>query len=171
MNSPSTKLKEPCILLAGSNWHKLVKNVEHVLDPTAVQRLITEAHRNVLALLQLGESHLQFARNISAKEWRQRISRLYYAALNAKRAVTLQHSGSFSTDVSDHKKIGELPTDFPNTNTYGTRLANLRDDRNIADYDHLAAEDDLLYSPTDAEAMVADFVRDARDYLAQRGVK
>lgn len=125
MSAPSTKLKEPSILLASSNCQRLIKNVSYILDAAAVQLLQDEIERNVVALFRLREEHLQFAKTIPNKLWRQRILRLYYAALNAKRAVALNHSGDFSTDVSDHKNIGELPPGFPDPNTYSTRLVNL----------------------------------------------
>jgi hypothetical protein len=168
--SPSTKLKEPSILLASSNCQKLLRNVAHILDAPAIDRLSREIEKNVVALFDLGEDHLAFARGIPAKHWRQRVSRLYYAALNIKRGVTLHYSGDFSTDVSDHKNIGDLPKGFPNANMYATRLENLRDDRNIADYSHLSSEADLVLPASEAEKMVADFQKEARAYLAARGV-
>ena len=170
MNAPSTKLKEPSILLASSNCQRLIRNVSHILDPAAVLLLQNEIQRNVVALFRLGEEHLQFAKAIPSKLWRQRISRFYYAALNVKRAVTLNHSGEFSTDVSDHKNIGELPPGFPDINTYSTRLVNLRDDRNIADYSHLSSEADLIIKPADGELLVTKFIDHARNFLQGRGV-
>jgi hypothetical protein len=170
MSSPSTKLKEPSILLAGSNCQKLIRNVAYVLDEAALRLLRNEIDRNVVALFRLGEEHMGFAQTISAKLWRQRVSRSYYAALNLKRSVTLNHSGEFSTDVSDHKNIGDLPPGFPNANTYSTRLTNLRDDRNIADYSHLSTESDLIISSADAQALVAAFCGHAREYLQGRGI-
>jgi hypothetical protein len=171
MSSPSTKLKEPSILLAGSNCQKLIRNVGYVLDAAAMALLQREIERNVAALFSLGDDHLSFAQTIAARQWRQRVSRLYYAALNVKRAVTLNHSGDFSTDVSDHKNISDLPSGFPNANTYGTRLVNLRDDRNIADYSHLSSETDLIITPADAQALVIAFRDHARAYLQSRGVQ
>ena len=170
MTPSQNRLKEPSILLASSNCQKLVRNVSHVLDPTAVARLQSEIDKNVAALFQLGSEHNAFARSIAHRHWRQRVSRFYYAALNIKRAVTLKASGDFSTDVSDHKNVGILPKDFQNQSTYGTRLENLRDDRNIADYSHVSSETDLILSPAEAEALVNDFQGDAQTYLKKRGV-
>jgi len=170
MNASSTKMKEPSILIAGANCQKLVRNLSYVLDAAAVQRLHDEVNRNVLALYALGEDHLGFAQTVPGRNWRQRVSRLYYGALNIKRAVTLHHSGDFSTDASDHKKIGNLPPDFPNENTYSTRLTNLRDDRNIADYSHLSTELDLVIPLVDAQTLVVDFREHARSYLQSRGL-
>lgn len=170
MTTQSAKLKEPSILLASSNCQKLLKNVSYLLEASAVDRLRKEIERNVAALFNLGDDHLAFARGIGAKHWRQRVSRLYYAALNTKRALTLHHSGDFSTDVSDHKNIGVLPNDFPNANTYSTRLEGLRDDRNIADYSHLSAETDLILPAPESETLVTDFQNEVRVYLKGRGV-
>jgi hypothetical protein len=167
---PSTKLKEPSILLASSNCRKLVRNVAHVLDPAGVKQLEAEIARNVVALFRLGDEHLTFADSIGSKHWRQRASRLYYAALNLKRAVALLSAGHFATDASDHRTIGDLPDDFPDANTFATRLQNLRDDRNLADYSHVAAESDLVVSPPEAEALVKSFRDKARVYLNERGV-
>lgn len=169
MAASSSKLKEPSILLASSNCQRLLKNVSHVLDAAAVGKLRQEIDRNIAELLQLGEEHLIFARGIAPRHWRQRISRLYYAALNFKRAITLDHSGEFSTDVSDHKNVGNLPDDFPSANTFGTRLENLRDDRNLADYSHVSTESDLILRPSDAEVLVVNFQTVAKKYLQDRG--
>jgi hypothetical protein len=170
MSAPSTKLKEPSILLASSNCQRLIRNVSYVLDTAAIQLLHGEIERNVVALFRLGEEHLQFAQGIPSRLWRQRISRLYYAALNVKRAVTLHYSGEFSTDVSDHKNIGDLPSGFPDPNTYSTRLVNLRDDRNLADYSHLSSESDLIIKPADGDILVTNFLTHARSFLQGRGV-
>lgn len=144
--------------------------MSHVLDQGAIEKLQQEIDRNVVALWTLGEDHLEFASGLHARFWRQRVSRLYYSALNMKRGVTLNHSGDFSTDVSDHKNIGNLPPDFPSASTFGTKLMNLRDDRNLADYSHLASESDLVLTPTDAQALVVDFQTATRNYLKSRGV-
>jgi hypothetical protein len=36
-----------------------------------------------------------------------------------------------------------MPDDLPNNSTYKRRLVDIREDRNLADYDHSADESDL----------------------------
>jgi len=164
-------LKEPHVLLASSNPRKLLKNLAHVLDQAALDEIEAEVDANVTGLLILGESHLAFALTIPKGEWRQRISRLYYAVYNVKRAVSLKYDGSFSTDSSDHQKIDGLPPNFNNQATYSSKLKNLRDDRNLADYSHLAKESDLLIPCDDVESMANDFITDAKAFLKNLGLQ
>lgn len=171
MSLPASKLNEPSILLAGSNCQKLLRNLSHILDESSLVLLRNEIDRNVVALLDLGREHFDFAAQVVAVRWRQKTSRLYYAAFNTKRAVSLHHSGAFSTDVSDHKNISSLPPDFPRSNTHATRLNNLRDDRNIADYSHVAQPTDLIVGVHEAENFVRNFIEDSRSYLASRGLQ
>lgn len=170
MSVASNKLKEPNILLAGSNCQRLIRNLLHVLDQTSVDRLRQEVRGNVTQLFALGDHHFQFAISISTTNWRQRVSRFYYAAYNIRRAIALNHSGHFTMDVTDHKKIGELPDDFPDRNTFATGLEGLRDDRNLADYNHIATEADLLKGPAEVESLVALFREETLKYLRERGV-
>lgn len=163
-------LSEPHLLLASGNSRKLVRNLSHILAPGEIQKIEAEIDSNVLALYALGMGHYHFAMSISASEWRQNISRLYYAAYNVKRAVTLKHDGGFSTDSSDHSKIDGIPDGFDNSSTYKSRLKSLRDDRNICDYNHLATELDLLYPVNDTRALVASFIEDAVKFLQNKGV-
>ena len=121
-------------------------------------------------LFVLGEEHYRFAVQIPGKHWRQKISRFYYGAYNVRRAVRLRYDGGYSTDLSDHKKP-DLPDKFPDKNTYEVQIKTLRDDRNLADYDHTADEADLVIALSDAERLVDDFIKDARDFLAAQGVK
>jgi hypothetical protein len=163
-------LKEPHVLLASNNPQRLLANLAGILTYTELAKIHAELDRNTVALFHLGESHLAFCGHIAASEWRQRISRYYYAAYNIKRAVSLNFDGSFSTDASDHAKIDVLPDGFPNAATYATRLKNLRDDRNLADYSHLASSSDLLISADEAEKLVTQFKDDSRAFLASRGL-
>lgn len=170
MSISSNKLKEPNILLASSNCQRLIRNVQHALDPAAVEALRQEVRDNVKQLFELGDHHFQFASSIPNTNWRQRVSRFYYAAYNIRRALALHHSGQFAMDVTDHKKIGDLPDDFPNRNTFATELEGLRDDRNLADYNHVATDSDLLKIPADVEALVTAFRTEASNYLTTRGI-
>lgn len=144
--------------------------MQHVLDEAAIEALRQEVRHNVKQLFDLGDQHFRFAMSIPNNNWRQRISRFYYAAYNIRRAIRLDHSGQFSMDVTDHKKIGELPEDFPNRNTFATQLEGLRDDRNLADYNHVAEASDLLQVPEDVETLVKEFRLEALKYLTARGI-
>ncbi len=73
-------------------------------------------------------------------------------------------------DVTDHKNIGDLPDDFPNMNRFATELKGLRDDRNLADYNHVATDTDLLKIPADVEILVTEFRTEAFNYLTARGI-
>lgn len=163
-------LKEPHILLASGNPQKLIRNLTGVVDADAIQKIQEEVDNNIRSLFVLGEEHFRFALAISTNEWRQRVSRLYYAAYNIKRAMSLKHDGTFSTDSSDHQKVDNLPDGMPNQATYRTKLKNLRDDRNLADYSHLAQESDLLIAADDAAILVEEFIRDAKVFLKGVGL-
>ena len=170
MSISSTKLKEPSILLAASNCQKMIRNLQHVLDQPAVDALQEEVRRHVTKLFHLGDHHFRFATSIDNRHWRQKVSRFYYAAYNIRRAIALNASGHFAMDVKDHKRIGEFPDDFPNSNTFATGLEGLRDDRNLADYNHDATENDLLMVPGDVETLVTEFRAEANKYLTDHGI-
>lgn len=162
-------LKSPHLLLASSNSRQMLANLRHILDTTGCDAIQSEINVNVKLLFELGKSHHVFARQLSQQYWRQRISRLYYGAYNVRRAVNLHENGSFRTDIDDHKKT-ELPSGLNNASTYSIRLRDLREDRNLSDYDHTAIESDLVLTQDEAELIVTDFLDDASRYLVSRGV-
>jgi hypothetical protein len=162
--------KSPHLLLAAANVRRLHSNLVDVLERAALDAIETEIHVNVGQLYSLGRSHFLFANRQGNRDWRQKISRFYYAAYNVSRAVRLCVNGEYSTDASDHKKIEVLPDDFPDKNTYANRLAVLREDRNLCDYDHVANRGDLVWSVEDSAEIVEKFLRDAKKYLRDRGV-
>lgn len=141
-----------------------------VVDAGAISAIETEICVNVAQLYVLGRSHYHFAVRQNNRSWRQKISRLYYAAYNVSRAVRLCINGEYSVDSSDHKRIETLPDDFPNRNRYANRLGALRDDRNLCDYDHTARLTDLVVGVNDAAELVQQFLKDAQGYLKRRGV-
>ncbi len=163
-------MRSPHLLLAAGNVRRVKNNLVNVIDGAAIVAIEAEICTNCAQLYGLGRNHYLFARRQSNRHWRQKVSRLYYAAYNVSRAVRLCVNGEYSTDASDHKKIETIPEDFPNKNTYSNRLGVLRDDRNLCDYDHTAILNDLVLMPTDAIQLVTDFLRDARIYLVQHGV-
>jgi hypothetical protein len=164
-------MKSPHLLRTGVNVRKLKDNLVNVVDATAISAIEAEICANVVQLYALGRGHYDFAVRQNNRSWRQKISRLYYAAYNVSRAVRLCASGEYSVDSSDHKKIETLPDDFPGRNKYANRLGVLREDRNLCDYDHTAKLTDLVVGAEDAAVLVGQFLKDAQGYLTQRGVK
>jgi hypothetical protein len=162
--------KSPHLLLAAANVRKLHSNLVDVLEQAALDAIDAEIKANIGQLYSLGRSHFLFAIRQGNRDWRQKISRLYYAAYNVSRAVRLCVNGEYSTDASDHKKIEVLPDDFPDKNTYANRLAVLREDRNLCDYDHVARRSDLVWSEDDSAEIVEKFLHDAKKYLRGRRV-
>ncbi|MEW6238777.1 MAG: hypothetical protein AB1656_25615 [Candidatus Omnitrophota bacterium] len=163
--------KSPHILLATGNCQKVRSNLTYILDSAAISAIDTEIANNVQGLFNLGMDHYNFACSIPQKEWRQRISRLYYGAYNIARSIKLAHEGYYSTETSEHKKITELPVDLPNCPLYKNNLSNLRDDRNLADYDHTVIVNDLVLTPNEAMELVTQFIADAKTFLAGKGIK
>jgi hypothetical protein len=163
-------LRSPHLLLAGGNSRKLKNELAGVLTAAALDAIEAEIRRNVIELFGLGLSHLTFATSAARKDWRQCVSRLYYACYAFSRSVRLEVEGHFTTDSTDHKKVGELPAGFPQRERFKNQLLSLREDRNLADYDHTAVEGDLVYPVADAIALAQEFQNEARQYLATRGV-
>lgn len=167
----SDNLKAPHILLASNNVEEMLKNIEPIIGAGATRKLRIEIRKNVVELFRLGLTHMVFANKIKSREWRQKISRLYYAAYNIRRAIFLEFNGHFTTDSSDHRNVNQLPDDFPSKDVLGQQLRDMRQDRNLCDYSHGSKIADLIISPTDAEKFVAEFEKLARKYLTDRGVK
>jgi hypothetical protein len=163
-------MKSPHLLRIGTNVRKVKENLISVLDAAGIAAIQAEISTNVTQLYRLGQSHYRFATRQNNRAWRQKISRLYYAAYNVSRAVRLCKFGDYASDVGDHKKIEVLPDDFPNSSRYANRLGVLRDDRNLCDYDHTARISDLVVNVPDAIDLVQDFLGDARAYLLREGV-
>jgi uncharacterized protein (UPF0332 family) len=162
-------LISPHILLIG-NPYSAINNLQGTLSSDEINKIRVAIQKEVKLLFELGQSHFNFAKNIDHKEWRQKVSRLYYAAYNARRAVQLQDSGKYSTDVSDHKEINNLPENLENKAIYGELLKKLRDDRNLADYSHIGKATDLFNSTQDFEDQVEKFLIDCKKYLSNAGV-
>jgi hypothetical protein len=163
------KIKTPHLLASG-NPVRLLSNITHLITKQSVDSINKEVERNVVALFRLGESHLNFATSTTPVQWRQRISRFYYAGYNTRRSIVLNVDGSFSTDSSDHSNVNALPKDFPDAASAGNKLKVLREDRNLADYSHDSDESELVMTQLEAEVFVSQFIADARAYLKSRGV-
>jgi len=163
-------MKTPHILYAASNLNKLKANLAGVVDPTAINAIDNEIKKNVVQLFKLGRKHYQFATRQNNREWRQKISRLYYGVYNVSKGIRLCVHGIFSTESSDHKHIGDLPDNFPNKAMYQNKLNSLRDDRNLCDYDHTASLTDLSSTVAEWTILAKDFFGDAQAYLGTQGV-
>lgn len=156
-------------LLSAGNHQKIIASYSGFLEAVEIEKIRAEARRHTKLMYCLGVEHFVFAKKIAKRQWRQRISRLYYASYNVSKSVRFDNDGNFSTESKDHSKVGSLPAGFPNHAMYENELKNLREDRNSCDYDHLAKLDDLLKSPADYETMVLEFIRHAHDHLSSRG--
>ncbi len=163
-------MKTPHLLNLG-NPRKVKENLSGILDQAVLDKIEDEICANAKALYRLGRQHYLFALRQSSPNWRQRVSRLYYAAYNVSRAVRLFVSGTYSTEVKDHQKFNELPADFPSKDRYANKLAFLREDRNMCDYDHVCSASDLLLRTIQSNSLVKEFLDDARLYLAVKGLK
>jgi hypothetical protein len=163
-------IKEPHLFNAATNPQRMIRNLVGILDEAELDKIRREIDANVIGLYRLAEGHFVFAKAIKSAEWRQKISRLYYAAYNARRAISLKNDGSYTTDSTDHQKVDVLPDRLDNHALYKSKLKDLRDDRNLADYNHLAKESDLLVSVFEAEKVVTDFINDAKKFLTNLGI-
>ncbi|WP_152482617.1 hypothetical protein [Halomonas sp. THAF5a] len=157
------------ILNFPKNAREMISVLSEVVSEESLVLLEAELHRHVILLYRLAEEHLLLATSVSSSKWRQKVSRSYYSAYNARRAVELYVSGVYNTDSSDHKNLHKLPDDFPERETKVARLRDLREDRNSADYDHLADEGNLLVPSVDAVEFAKRFLRDTRSYLENKG--
>ena len=162
-------MKTPHLLLAG-NPKRLRANLVHILNGAALKAIDAEIDSNIKGLVRLGQEHQAFANGLPNLHWRQIVSRSYYAAYSFSRAVRLCHDGHYSTEVADHKALGDLPKGFQDQNRYANKLPLLRDDRNLCDYDHSATLADLAIPIDEARQLVSDFLKDATVYLIAQGV-
>lgn len=155
------------------NLLKVISCLSGVLSPPELDRIREEIHRNVRQALNLGEGHLRAAkaaRMANSRSWRQVVSRSYYGCYCASRAIRLSQSGGFSTEVEDHKRIGDLPDGFPDRTRWADILTKFRADRNLADYDHTAHLADLEYSAAQYLAHAERFIAAVRSHLHQQGI-
>jgi hypothetical protein len=152
------------------NPKKLVGILDGLVEADQIERINEQQRIQAKAMFDLGISHFRFAKGLNNTHWRQRVSRFYYGAYNGSKAIRYMVEGAHSTDASDHKKIGQLPTDFPDRSTYNIRLRELREDRNKCDYDHAAKAGDLFISQTNAEVLTRDFLHATLVYLNAHGL-
>ncbi len=146
------------------------ENLSGILDQAGLDKIESESVSNVKSLYKLGKGFFSFATSQTSYNWRQRISRLYYAAYNVSRCIRLFISGSYGSEVKDHKKFDELPDDFPSKARYANQLDVLREDRNMCDYDHTCRANDLVLGTSQSTTLVKEFLDDAKSYLSRKGL-
>jgi len=156
--------------LLNLNPQKTIRCLETILDVEELQKIQDAINENVQQLVNLSRSHLRFAESVAGRSsWRQRVSRGYYSAYCMSRAVRLKSSGYYNTDPTDHKKIGDLPANFPDKSTWEDFLIKFRADRNIADYDHTVSERALELTSHTYISEALRFYQVARNYLTTLG--
>lgn len=160
----------PSRLLDLGNTRKVIDVLRAYVSAESLSALELELEVQTRKLFELSMYHYRFAVTQNRHDWRQRISRLYYACYASSRGVRLFANGYFSTDVTDHKKVGILPGDFPDQAKFSNKLEMLREDRNSADYDQAARASDLVFGTAESTELVRDFLRATRTYLSGRGV-
>ncbi|GKT21090.1 hypothetical protein [Acidovorax sp. SUPP3334] len=162
-------LREPHFLLIG-NPFVTIRNLHGIINQTEIDKIHSAILDESKLIFNLAISHYDFASKIPKDEWRQRCSRFYYSAYNAKRSISLCSTGKFATDVSDHKEIDTLPENLENKSIHAAILKQLRDDRNLADYSHRGEVTHLLIDRDDIETLVDNFMSDCKKYLMGAGV-
>ena len=152
------------------NPRKVIKCLRTIVSADQLDAIEAALRDNVRQIIGLAQAHLRYAKaSAGPSGWRQRVSRGYYCAYITSRAVRLEEAGTFCGDVSDHKKIGELPDDFKDLARWQEFLTKFRADRNLADYDHTANESGLEMRSHDYLAKAEEFLKEAKIYLNNRG--
>lgn len=123
---------------------------------------------------RLAQQHFRVAQQLttSQRHWRSTVSRCYYAVYNSSRSVRYYINGWVQPGPEDHKRVGDLPSDFPQRSVWSNFAVELRRDRNLADYEpwqHVRRS--LTYDPLTALDRTSKFLSDCRNYLRGRGVQ
>ncbi|TAN41029.1 MAG: hypothetical protein EPN25_05565 [Nitrospirae bacterium] len=152
------------------NPQKVIRCLGPILPAAEIDKVKEVLRANIQQMLRLGLTHLRFAeRAAGPSSWRQRVSRGYYCAYCTSRAVRLAINGHYSQDIGDHKKIGDLPSDFPSKATWEDFLMKFKADRNLADYDHTVSEKALELGSNIYMEKAGAFYQTARKYLIEKG--
>jgi hypothetical protein len=152
------------------NPQKVIRCLAPILPEAEIDKVKEVIRDNTRQMLRLGLTHLRFAQRADGpSSWRQRVSRGYYCAYCTSRAVRFAVNGQYSQDITDHKKIGDLPPDFPSKATWEDFLMKFKADRNLADYDHTVSEKALELGSNVYVEKAGDFYQTARKYLIEKG--
>ncbi|MDP2996713.1 MAG: hypothetical protein Q8N47_04440 [Bryobacterales bacterium] len=93
-------------------------------------------------------------------------SRAYYAAYNASKAVRYVVRGFVSLRGDDHKKVADLPGNFPDVDSWVSKLPLLYEHRLRADYDNWSdTSAENVLAPADCLAIAAAFLNAAEQFL------
>lgn len=152
------------------NPRKIITILDGILDQANLDLIEAEIRRNTSQLFDLAITHYRFANSLNRSQWRQKVSRLYYAGYSASKAIRYFSTGHHSTEGADHKKVGDLPGDFPRKNFFTNKLTVLRDARNTCDYDHTSKANSLIISTKESSEVVTEFLKESKGYLSGRGV-
>ena len=119
------------------------------------------------AWLGLAHQHLREAKRAkTARLGRSVYSRAYYAAYSASKALRYLTAGVVSLHGDDHKKVGDLPADFPNLAAWTLDLSVLYEHRLRADYDNWTkTKAENKFTLAQALDKAEAFVRDCETYL------
>jgi hypothetical protein len=100
-------------------------------------------------------------------------SRAYYAAYNASKAVRYIVYGSVSLRGDDHKKVSDLPDNFPNVASWNSKLPLLYEHRLRADYDNWSdTRSENSLSPQQCLVHAKEFLEAAAGFLnSEYGLK
>jgi len=152
------------------NPRKVISLLDGVLDQVALDKIELELRNHSAKLYSFSLYHYRFATRQPNIHWRQKVSRLYYASYAASRAIRLYIEGYHSEEVGDHKKIGDLPREFPSNSYFKNNLEVLRVDRNTCDYNHASVANDLALTQKDSTSFVKEFLEETRSYLISKGL-
>lgn len=164
-------MRNKSILDVTKNAREAISCISGLVSDESASQLRGEFDRHVIGLVELAREHLLVAKSLPRSRWRHKVSRGYYCSYHAKRALRLYVSGHYSTDSSDHKKVSDLPDDFPSKESRKRRLNDLRTDRNTADYDHDANEDLLIIGVAESVVFSESFLSDVLEYLTRCGLE
>lgn len=123
--------------------------------------------------MNLAWQHLRIGRSLkeSPRDWRSLVSRSYYAVYNASKAVRFFVDGSVRLDGEDHKKVGDLPDDFPSRAKWSNFCVELRRDRNLADYEPWEKKQlSLTYRAKDCLQLTEEFLLEVKKYLRNMSI-
>lgn len=152
-----------------SNPRKIVSALTGIVDQSAIDSIELEIRRHSQMMFDLSLKHFRVAERLGTPDWRQKVSRAYYASYNCSKMLRYFVDGYHSKEVSDHKKIGDIPSDFPGRSIFFNRLQIMREDRNLCDYDHDARATDLSIGVSDSIELSRSFIRSSKQYVGGRG--
>ncbi len=130
---------------------------------------VLEGHVRAVALrgFELARMHYVDGKALnSANNPRAVYSRAYYAAYNASKAVRYIVRGFVSLRGDDHKKVADLPSSFPDVDSWASKLPLLYEHRLRADYDNWSntgAEN--VWQPSECLAVAGEFLETAENFL------